>query len=67
MAAQPAGNFNLSINDEERQELLRILEQYLVDTHVERRRTEQPRYHDQVVHEEGVVRSLTEKVRQLGR
>jgi hypothetical protein len=67
MAPQSAGNYNLSINEEEREELLRILEQYLVDTHVERRRTEKPSYHDQVVHEESVVRSLTEKVRQLAR
>jgi len=67
MAAQSPENYNLSMNDEERQELLRILEQYLVDTRVERRRTEKPSYHDQVVHEEGLVRSLTEKVRQLGR
>jgi hypothetical protein len=60
-----AGNYTLTINDEERQELLRILEQNLVDTHVERRRTEEPAYQQQVTHEENVLKGLTEKVRKL--
>jgi hypothetical protein len=67
MSVQSSATYTLAINDEERQELLRILEQYLIDTHAERRRTEGPAYHEQIVHEENLVKALTEKVRLLGR
>jgi hypothetical protein len=66
MAVQTPVNYNFTINEEERLELLRILEQYLTETRVERRRTDKPDYHDLVAHEESVVRGLTEKVRALG-
>lgn len=59
--------FTLLINEEERAELLHLLEESLVETHAERRRTEAPSYQAQVVHQEALIRSLVEKVRRLGR
>lgn len=57
--------FTLSITEEERAELLQLLEQALSNTHMERRRTEAPDYHQQVVHEEELLRILVDKVRRL--
>jgi hypothetical protein len=67
MAVESPVNQTLVMTEEECAELRRILEQYLVDTHVERRRTDNHAYHERVVQEERVVKSLTEKVRLLGR
>lgn len=64
--AEPATEFTLKIGEEERAELLRILEASLAETHMERRRTEAPRYHDEVVLQENRIRTLLEKVRRLG-
>jgi hypothetical protein len=67
MTAQQMNKFTLNITEEERAELLRILEGSLVETHAEKRRTESPSYQDQVGREESLLRALTEKVRKLGR
>ncbi|HLW64661.1 MAG TPA: hypothetical protein VKS79_05025 [Gemmataceae bacterium] len=56
----------LPLTQEERAELLRILEQQLVEVHGESRRTEAPAYQQEVHHEEALIRALTEKVRRLG-
>jgi hypothetical protein len=65
MAVTEATKFTLTLNDEERESLLGILQASLVETHAERRRTESPRYQDQVAHEEAVLHGLREKVRAL--
>jgi hypothetical protein len=65
MATQAPG-YSLAINEAERAELLRVLEQFLQETHMERRRTEAPAYQQEVSREEALLRNLTEKVRRLG-
>ncbi len=57
--------FTLLLTEEERAELLQLLEQSLVETHAEKRRTEAPGYREQVSHKEVVIRTLLDKVRQL--
>lgn len=57
--------YSLVLNEQERAELLRLLEAALVDTHAEKRRTEAPAYRVQVGTEESLLRGLTEKVRRL--
>jgi hypothetical protein len=58
--------FNLSINERERIELLRILEQALGDTRVEVHHTHTPAYREDVKREESILRALLEKVRGFG-
>jgi hypothetical protein len=60
-------DFTLTLDEGERVELLRLLEASLIDTHAEKRRTETPDYHDQIHHQEALIRTLTEKVRGLRR
>lgn len=67
MSAQQTAEYTLALNEEERGELLRLLEETLVETHAERRRTESPGYQAQVNYEESLLRALTDKVRRLGR
>jgi hypothetical protein len=67
MATLQANTYTLTLSEEERSELLRILESSLVETHAERRRTESPSYQGAVEREESLLRNLTEKVRKLGR
>lgn len=65
MNAAPKNEHALSLTNEEREELLQLLEQALVDVRVEQRRTEAPEYHERVRHEERLIAALTEKVRRL--
>ena len=67
MSTAQAGTNVLTLTEEEKTALLRILEQELVEVHAESRRTEAPAYQQQVHHQETVIRALTEKVRQLQR
>jgi len=67
MAAQQTQDLVLTLTSDEHQELLRLLEASLVDIHGESRRTEAPGYQQKVHRQESIIRSLTEKVRQLGR
>ncbi len=57
--------FSLKLSEEERAELLRLLERSVVETHAEKRRTEAPALQAEIGHEETVLRTLTDKVRQL--
>jgi uncharacterized protein (DUF1778 family) len=57
--------YTLVLNEEQRAELLRILENARVETHAELRRTEAPAYRDELHHEETVVQQLTAMVRKL--
>jgi hypothetical protein len=65
MAAVESLEFTLRLNEEERAELLRLLETCLREVHGERRRTEAPAYQSRVAHEESLIHGLTEKVRHL--
>jgi hypothetical protein len=65
MATACEVEFALVLTEEERGVLSSLLKESLVETHVEKRRTEAPRYRDQVRHQEAVIRSLIEKVSRL--
>lgn len=60
-----AVEFTLTINEEERAELLRLLEHNLAETRVEVHRTHTPGYREQVLHNEQLLRNLIAKVRHL--
>jgi hypothetical protein len=53
----------LTLDDQEAAFLQQMLEQALIDTHVERRRTEAPAFQDQVERQENLIRALLDKVR----
>lgn len=59
--------FQLSLTEEERAELLCMLEQCLTDTHMEKRRTDASAYKNELGHEEVIIRNLVAKVRELGK
>jgi hypothetical protein len=58
-----SSGFALTLTAEERSQLLSFLEQEFRDTHAEARRTEAPRYQEQVHHQEDILRGLIEKLR----
>lgn len=66
MTTKHETEYSLLLNEQERVELLRLLEGALLETHAEKRRTEAPAYREQVRLEESLLRNLTEKVRHLG-
>jgi hypothetical protein len=57
--------YSLTLTEDERAELLRLLEAALLETHAEKRRTEAPAYRDRMLHQETLIRALAEKVRRL--
>lgn len=65
MATQQSRIYNLALNEEEREELLRVLEQCVSETRDEKRHTDSAQYRDRVADEESRLRSLLEKVRRL--
>ena len=56
-------DFTVTLTEEERTQLLNLLEQTFRDTHVEARRTEAPKYQEEIHHQETVLRGLIEKLR----
>jgi hypothetical protein len=65
MIAEHSIAFTVVLNEEERGALLQLLEESLMETHAEKRRTEAPGYHEQLVHQEAMIRMLIDKVRRL--
>jgi hypothetical protein len=57
--------YTLTMTEPERAELLKILEEALIETRTERRRTDAMEYHDEIVREEAVLRDLFNRVRDL--
>jgi hypothetical protein len=57
--------YTLALSEDERVELLGLLDRELADLHVECRRTDTPAFHDQLRDEEMLLRALAAKVRQL--
>ncbi len=57
--------FNLSINEQERTELLNLLRQSLGETRVEVHRTHTPGYREEVQRQEKVIRDLLDKLSKL--
>jgi hypothetical protein len=64
VTATVPSSFDLTINGQERGQLLALLERSLRDTHVEARRTEAPDYQEMVHHKEVVLRGLIDKLRE---
>jgi hypothetical protein len=58
--------FHLTIDGDERAELINLLERALGETRVEVHRTHTPSFREQVLGEEAVIRRLLEKLRRLG-
>jgi hypothetical protein len=58
--------FTLQLSDEERTELLNLVENSLKETRVEVHRTHTPDYRASVMHEEDVLRGLLGKLRGSG-
>jgi hypothetical protein len=56
---------SLTLSEAERALLEELLNQEVIDTHVERRRTEAPVAHDQVARREEMLRVLLGKVRTI--
>jgi hypothetical protein len=55
----------LSLSEEERVELLALVERELADLRVECRRTDTPSFHDRLRDEETIFRLIAAKLRQL--
>jgi hypothetical protein len=56
----------LTLNAEERQYLVNLLEKVLKDTQIEEHRTRKLSYRESILHQEAVIHQLLEKVRQCG-
>jgi len=67
MTTTRPAEFTLLLSEEERDQLLQLLEDSLGELRVERRRTEAPEYQVEVSHQVAIVRQLAEKLRRLGR
>jgi hypothetical protein len=65
MATQQSRIYNLALDEEEREELLQVLEQCVTETRDEKRHTDSTQYRDRVASEESRLRTLLEKVRRL--
>ena len=67
MAVQQSqtGNFNLTLNEVEREELIHALEQCVTETHDEKCHADSAQYHDQVAGDESRLRTLLQRVRRL--
>ena len=65
MSNEQAAKFTLVLTEDERAELLRLIERSSLDVHAEKRRTEAPAYRERVGDQETVIHTLLEKIRQL--
>jgi hypothetical protein len=65
MATQQSRIYNLALDEEERKELLQVLDHCVTETRDEKRHTDSPQYRDSIAGEESRLRALLEKVRQL--
>jgi len=60
---EPAATMTVTLDGEERAELLHLVEQTLSDTRIEVHRTHTPDYRAQVIHREELLRRLLQKLR----
>lgn len=65
MTTQQSRIYNLALDEEDREELLQVLEQCVTDTRDEKRHTDSAQYRDRVASEESRLQILLEKVRRL--
>lgn len=67
MTTQQSRIYCLALDEEERTELLHVLEQCATETRDEKRHTDSTEYRDEIAGEESHLQTLLEKVRQLAR
>ena len=65
MITQQSRTYNLALDEEERTELLQVLEKWITETGDEKRHTDSAQYRDAVASEESRLQTLLEKVRRL--
>jgi hypothetical protein len=65
MVAQQSQSYNLALDEDEREELLQVLEQCVTDTREEKRHTDSTKYRDRIAGEESRLRTLLERLRRL--
>lgn len=65
MATRQSRVYDLALDEEEREDLLQVLEQRVSETRDEKRHTDSTEYRDIVASEESRLRSLLDKVRRL--
>ncbi len=65
MAARESQNYDLALDEEERQELIHALEQCVTETNDKKRHADSAAYRDQVASEESRLRTLLVRVRRL--
>src|SRR5579863_8695116 len=65
MAPEQCQNYNLALDEDEREELLHALGQCATATHDEKHHADSTQYRDQVAGDESCLRTLLERVRQL--
>jgi hypothetical protein len=63
MAVEATAEFNMTLTDEERTQLLNWLEQELRNKLVEEHRTDASDYRKHVLHEEAILEKLIDKLR----
>lgn len=65
MATQQSRIYNLALDEEQREELLQVLEQCATETRDEMRHTDSSQYRERISGEESRLQTLLEKVRRL--
>lgn len=65
--SDPNARYSLSLTEEERAELVRVLVQVVGETHMESRRTDNPTFRSELHQEKNVLKSLLAKVQGLGK
>jgi hypothetical protein len=67
MTTQQPQIYNLTLNEEEREGLLQVLEQWVTETRDEKRHTDSAQYRSMIASEESRFQALLEKVRRLNK
>jgi len=66
ISSKTTGTIQLTLDQAESTELLRLLENALGETRVEVHRTHTPQFRAGVQHEEGILKSILEKLQNAG-
>ena len=65
MITQQSRTYNLALDEEERTEILQVLEKWVTETSDEKRHTDSAQYRNGIASEESRLQTLLEKVRRL--
>jgi hypothetical protein len=66
MTNQQSRIYNLALDEDERKELLQVLEECVTETRDEKRHTDSAQYREMVAGNESRLETVLEKVRRLG-